>query len=429
MSLNIAIIGAGLGGLCAAIALRRQGHYVTMYERHDFAGEVGGGIGVVSNSTYFLEKVWNVDMPKAKPVVLKKMVRHDWKSGEVLGEQEIGDYKGKFGSAYYGVYRLDLHHMLLDEALQEKGKGPPCKLVTNHSLLDVDPERGICKFENRESVQADLVVGADGIKVCYLPARRTSLHSHRPQSRTREAIGLHPKATPSSSCCYRCIISASKLSELGLDHFNKDAALLFWGGQGIDRIVIGPAHDNEMRCVYAFYPAERNDLREDGWNIEASPQQLADTFPDLDPTVKKLFFGAEDIKMWRLFVHPQYPYWTKGRVCLLGDAAHPMMPDQNQGFSQAAEDAGALGLIFSEEHAGVVGQDILLGLQLYEKVRKERASVVQAASFRARTDMRERFGWADPKTDQLGKLTLEWLCEYDMVKHVKEVLKEVEERT
>jgi salicylate hydroxylase len=84
-------------------------------------------------------------------------------------------------------------------------------------------------------------------------------------------------------------------------------------------------------------------------------------------------------------------------------------------------------LIFSKEHARVVGQNVRLGLELYEKVRKERASIVQAASLRARADMRERFGWSSA-SDQPGKLTLEWLCEYNMVKHVQQVVADVRER-
>jgi salicylate hydroxylase len=168
--LQCAIIGAGLGGLCAAIALRRQGHFFTIYERYDFAGEIGAGIGIVSNGTYFLEKQWNVDMSKAKLVVLKKLVRHDWKTGEVQGETPVGDYKAKFGTDYYGTFRIDIHNALLDEALQEDGQGPPCKLLTNHRLVDLKPETGICKFENGVTIQADITVGADGIKV-WLPMR------------------------------------------------------------------------------------------------------------------------------------------------------------------------------------------------------------------------------------------------------------------
>ena len=108
MSLQCAVIGASLGGLCATIALRRQGHLTTLYERHNFEGEISAGIGIVSNETYFLEKQWNFGMSKARPIVLKKMARHGWKTGQVQGEAPVGDYKGKFGTDYYGTFRIDI---------------------------------------------------------------------------------------------------------------------------------------------------------------------------------------------------------------------------------------------------------------------------------------------------------------------------------
>lgn len=95
--LNIAIVGAGLGGLSAAVALRRQGHSVTVYERYDFAGEVGASLSAASNGSRFLEQ-WGVDVQAAKPVVLKKLIMHDWSSGAVQSEYGLGDYKARFGT-------------------------------------------------------------------------------------------------------------------------------------------------------------------------------------------------------------------------------------------------------------------------------------------------------------------------------------------
>ena len=192
---------------------------------------------------------------------------------------------------------------------------------------------------------------------------------------------------------------------------------------GINKVVTAAAHDHELLCVFAFYPTEKNDLRPSGWNIAASREELANTFPDVDPDVRLMLANCDDIKMWKLFTHEEYPYWCKGRVALMGDAAHPMMPDQNQGYSMTVEDAAALAMVFSGEYEERVGGDVAFGLEIYEKVRKERAGIVQAASLRARTDVRERFGWKS-ENDPPGKLSLEWLCEYDLAEHVKRVVDE-----
>lgn len=84
-SYNIAVIGFGLGGLSAAIALRRTGHKVTIYERYDFSGEVGASLSLASNGSRFLQE-WQVDISSAKPVVLQKLIRHEWSSGNVTTE-------------------------------------------------------------------------------------------------------------------------------------------------------------------------------------------------------------------------------------------------------------------------------------------------------------------------------------------------------
>lgn len=95
--LNVAIIGAGLGGLSAAVALRRQGHHVTVYERYDFANEVGASLSTASNGSKFLEQ-WGIDLKSAKPVILKKLINHEWSSGNVTKSYELGDYKARFGT-------------------------------------------------------------------------------------------------------------------------------------------------------------------------------------------------------------------------------------------------------------------------------------------------------------------------------------------
>ncbi|KAL5589292.1 hypothetical protein FOVSG1_011159 [Fusarium oxysporum f. sp. vasinfectum] len=393
MPLNIAVLGSGLGGLAAAISLRRQDHQVTLYERYDFTGEVGSNISCASNGTRFLEK-WGVDIQRARPVILTDMVWHDWAKGDITSQYPFGDYKGKFGTHYYSFHRPDIHAELKRTATTSEGEGPPAKLLLNHKAVEVDAEKGWVKFENGLEITADLVVAADGIR-----------------SNTRAEIGVETHATPSSSCCYRCIVPYEKLEKLGSTEYVTRNAIEYWGGMGIEKIVMSPAGGGSMICCYCFYPASLNDTRDDGWNVSATPEQLVETFKTIEPNMKRLFAEAEDIKMWRLYDHKPYEYWVKGKVALAGDAAHPMMPDQSQGAVSAFEDAAALGLLFSESNLAKKSVEQLL--KKYEALRKPRATMLQAASLRARLDLTERIGWSSANTKP-GKITIEDVAGYKM---------------
>jgi salicylate hydroxylase len=134
--------------------------------------------------------------------------------------------------------------------------------------------------------------------------------------------------------------------------------------------------------------------------------------------VKECFLHATDIKVWCLYAHNPYPFWISGRVALMGDAAHPMVPDQAQGFGQAIEDAAALRVVFGKEY---FDGDTKRGLRRYESVRKGRATKIQDASLRARKDPRERIGWKTGQ-ERVGKLTIEEVCGYDLEAHVRKVV-------
>ncbi|KAJ3464827.1 hypothetical protein MRS44_009613 [Fusarium solani] len=356
-SLSIGIIGSGLGGLSAAISLRRAGHQVTLYERYDFGGEVGASLSVASNGSRFLEE-WDINIPAAKPVILRNLIRHDYSTGQVEGTYPLGDYRERFGTDYNNFHRIDLHNHLKEVALSNSGKGCPAVLKTWHKASKLEPETGRITFENGTQATHDAIICADGIR-----------------SMMRQQLGIIPQFVPSTSCCYRCIIYADKLRELGLEEFINNNAIEFWGGDTKTKIVLS------------------------AW---------------LDPKLITLFLNAEDIKMWRLYNHDPYPYWTKGRCTLLGDAAHPMMPDQSQGACMAIEDAGALGILFSEKYSDLTVEE---RLKLYEAERKPRATRIQEASKRARENLDERIGWSSKNTKP-GMLTIDEVCGYDMYSHI-----------
>lgn len=235
--LHVAIIGGGLGGLSAAISLRRAGHRVTIYERRDFAGEIGAGIGISSNGSKWLYK-WGVDVAAGLPVVMSKLMIHRWDTGDVLSTFPLGNYKEKFSYDTLGFQRCDLHGVLLDTALSMDGVGIPCTLVTNHLAVAVEAELGWVTFENGSVVPADLVIAADGI-----------------HSRMRAAIGITPEVKEASSHAYRHVIPMGKVRQLGLEGIGSNDALEYWVHKGgVSKIIIGTGRGGEVLCIYSFFP-------------------------------------------------------------------------------------------------------------------------------------------------------------------------------
>jgi len=131
--LNVGVVGGGIGGMCVAIALRRAGHDVVIYERSDFAGEVGASVSCAANGTRWLHE-WEIDVAKGDPVILKQLINRDWKTGEPVSEYSLDDYEERWGYVYNMFHRQYMHAMLKDSALDEEGKGKAAKLVVNHKV-------------------------------------------------------------------------------------------------------------------------------------------------------------------------------------------------------------------------------------------------------------------------------------------------------
>ncbi|OXV05260.1 hypothetical protein Egran_06972 [Elaphomyces granulatus] len=391
--LDVAVIGGGIGGLASATALRRAGHKVTIYERADYVGEIGAPICCAANASRWLEE-WGVDIGIGKPVVMKKLILHKWETGEVQEAADFSDYKERWGYVCNLFHRVDMHRMLMASATGP-GEGEPALLKTNHACKSVDHKNGILTFKNNVTAKHDLIVGADGIG-----------------SVVRTSLGISPEKKQSTSTCYYCIIETAKVRRLGLTDLAQNSAIQLWGGSGIDKITAVPSRGGDIEGFYCFFPTVLSDHSEEGWNHEATVEQLLAPYPTLDANVIALLRNSTGISPWRLFVHKPYPHWQEDRACILGDAAHPMMPDQAQGSCQAIEDAAALGIIFGPKYSYT--HDINAGLKLYEKIRKPRASKVQAASARARENARERIGFSskNPDTGLEGKITAEEINEY-----------------
>ncbi|ETN37094.1 uncharacterized protein HMPREF1541_08084 [Cyphellophora europaea CBS 101466] len=383
-SLNIAIIGGGIGGLAASIALRRSGHQVTIYERSDFVGEVGASISCAANGTRWLHE-WGVDVEKGDPVILQKLINRDWKTGEPVSVYDLSDYEDRWGHVYNMFHRQYMHKMLKDCAEQEQGEGPPVKIILNHRCKAIDTDTGLITFENGVTATHDVVVGADGIG-----------------SAVRGIIGVHPEKRPADSSCLHANVDTATAVKLGLVDYSQNSAIEYWGGHHTyNKIVLSPCNGGSLLSYYCFFPREKGDYANQAWDAESTTEELLSPYPDLDSQVFKHLEIGKEIRPWRLWVHEPYTHWQKGVACIMGDAAHPMMPDQSQGACMAIEDSAALGLVFSKLN---FDGDVRAALELYEKVRLHRATRVQAASARARENIHERIGFSDNTDNPLYKV-------------------------
>ena len=311
--LSVAVVGGGIGGLCSALALRRSGHKVTIYERSDFVGEVGASISCAANGMRFLTD-WEVDIPKGDPVNLLQLINRDWKTGEPVSVVDLSDYEKRWGYRYNMFHRQYMHRMLRDCAEQSSGAGEPVKMVMNHKCTAIDLDAGIITFNGgtpeEVTVQHDVIIGADGIG-----------------SAVRNIIGINPAKKPSDSSCLHTNVDTATAVKLGLIDYSKNNAIEYWGGHhSWNKIVLSPCNSGSLLSYYCFFPREKGDFATQAWDAESTVDELLSPYPDLDSHVFKHLEIGKEIRPWRLWVHEPYPYWQKGVACLIGDAAHPVCP-------------------------------------------------------------------------------------------------------
>ena len=244
----------------------------------------------------------------------------------------------------------------------------------------IDLEANTITFDNGVSAKHDLVVGADGIG-----------------SIVRGVIGINPTRRIADQQCLHCNVMTEDAVKAGLVDYSKNEALEYWGGQEgkWDKIVLSPCNCGKLLSYYCFYAREQGESVNQAWGAEDRPvSELLDKYPQLDRQVFGHLGIGKDIQPWRLWIHDAYPYLNKQRVCLIGDAGHPMMPHQSQGACMAIEDAAALGILFSPAYFdGNVEQ----ALVTYNKVRLPRATRVQSSAAKAAYNINERIGFSNNK--------------------------------
>jgi salicylate hydroxylase len=340
LPLNVVIVGGGIGGLFTANALIAHGIRVSVYEQAPALGEVGAGVFVTPNSVRQLQRVGlgpAVDKWGARVGFRSEYFRHD---GRPIAPVQVTDSSG--WNATYGMHRADFVNFLATAL-------PAETIDTGHRCVDFEQvaDRGCVLFANGAVAEADVVVAADGI-----------------HSALRQYAAPPSQPVFSGSVAYRGLVPHTRVPQWPTD------AWQMWLGKG-KHFLTFPVRAGELINFVGFVPADQQ--MKESWSAPGDPDVLRQEFAGWDPRVETLLSQVQLTFRWALYDREPLPIWTKGRLTLLGDAAHPMLPHLGQGANQSIEDGIALATILAHATRATAPGALLA----YEKLRRTRVSEVQ----------------------------------------------------
>ncbi len=341
-TLHIAIVGGGMGGLAAANALVHRGFSVAVYEQSSALREVGAGVFIYPNSLRQLERMGlgeSLARVGAKVGSGSEYYRMD---GTFVGKILTTDSAGWNGM--YGMHRADILEVLANAL-------PAGIIHTGHKCIGFSQnEQGAeLRFENGKVARADVVIAADGIN--------SVLQKYVVEPSAPEYAGFR---------AYRGVLSMDKVPD-----WRREAHQV-WMGDG-KHFMTFPLRSGTLLNYVGFVPTSTQTA--ESWSAVGDRDELAASFAGWDPRVTNLLSKVETCFWWGLYDRQPLGKWVNGRLALLGDAAHPMLPHLGQGANQAIEDGTALAVLLQGRDPA---ESIAEVLQRYEALRRPRTSMVQS---------------------------------------------------
>jgi salicylate hydroxylase len=345
---RIAIVGGGIGGLTAAISLLQAGFDVQVYEQSRLLSEVGAGINIGPNASRLLIRL-GLGAECAK-VAFRSQWFHQrrWEDGRTLTRTPVGvPMEEHFGAPHMIFHRGELHALLAKAV-------PPERVHLAHRCVgfDQDDREVHIRFENGVEAKADIMIGADGI---HSAVRRVLIGAEKPRFACR---------------AYRGLIAAERVPDIPRDS-------TAWLGPGRHLVHYFVSAGRMLNFVGHV---EQEAWLSESWTEPGKVEDLRAAYAGWHPQVQRIIDQVDETFIWAVIDKPPISRWTYGRVTLMGDAAHPMIPFMGQGGAQAIEDAIAV-------TASLVrcGDDVEAALKLYEAVRLPRASAIQNGSWANKT--------------------------------------------
>jgi salicylate hydroxylase len=377
--LRAAIVGGGIGGLSAANALVRRGIDVTVFEQAGALGEVGAGVFIYPNALRQLERMGLGEALAQVGAKVGEGSEYYRMDGSVVGRILTTDSSGWNG--LYGMHRADLLGVLA-AAL------PPGVVRTGHRCVGFEDDGGVARltFANGNVVETEIVIAADGI-----------------QSTLQKYVVAPSRPEYSGSRAYRGLIATDKVSG-----WRKEAHQV-WMGDG-KHFMVFPVRSGRLLNYVGFVPTENQTI--ESWSAIGDRDELAASFAGWDPRVVGLLAAVETCFWWGLYDRKPLASWTKGRLALLGDAAHAMLPHVGQGANQAIEDGTALAVFLEGRDSAEVAE----ALRRYQAFRIERTGIVQAEARKNGLRYDSRYESLEQRDKEIANAPVfrKWVYDYDV---------------
>lgn len=348
MAIRVAIIGAGLGGISAALALRKAGIEVSVHEQSPVLRAIGAAITLTPNAMKVVGRLVPDNTIREIAYQPPRRINLAWDTGKITSEIELG----AAAEAKYGAPLLMLHRA---ELLARLASFIPADSIhLDRRLVGVETlgDRARARFADGSTVEADAIIGADGI-----------------HSRVREVLYGPQAPTFTGAVGYRSLVPAERLAGLDMSAYAK-----WWGPTRESEVVTCPTSGG--REVYVFASVAQDAWREEAWSTKGDVREIREAFSGFAPDLQRIVGACDETLKSALCERNPLPAWTRGRITLLGDACHPMMPFMAQGAAMAIEDAAVLSRCLD----GVGASGIPQALARYERTRHPRTSRMQVSS-------------------------------------------------
>ena len=365
--LSITVIGAGMGGLATAAALRRIGIDAAIYEQAPHFIRLGAGIQIGCNAMKVLRAFGLEPMLRAQVFYPRSWNNKDYDTGEVRFDMIFGEVaEQRYGAPYLLAHRGDLHSALASAV-------PADAIHLDHKLTGLEQcadNTVKLTFSNGRVIAADAVVAADGV-----------------HSRVKEILFGKDEPNFTGRVAYRTVFPAERLNFYPIDDCTK-----WWGP---DRHIVIYYVKPDRSEIYFVTSQPEPGFTVESWSAMGDIAKLRKAFAHFHPQVRKVLEACPSVHKWALIDRDPLPRWCEGNVTLLGDACHPMTPYMAQGAAMAIEDAAVL----SRCRDGADRDGAAAAFRRFEATRKPRTSRVQLSS---RTNT-----WLKEPTDP------DWVYGYD----------------